>query len=64
MKHGNNGTYKVLTIDGEGEVRADKKVYKTFEGAVRRLQQLVLFEEQQLLAGFGEAHEYRIKTIA
>jgi len=63
MKHGNTCTYKVLKI-GRTTIETDKKVYKTFEGAVRHLQQLVLFEEQQLLAGFGEAHEYRIAKIA
>ena len=55
-----NSKYNVVKVLEGGKVKADSKVYKTLEGAVRRLQQLVQFEDMQLRAGFGQAHEYRI----
>ena len=56
-----NSKYNVVKVLEGGKVKADSKVYKTLEGAVRRLQQLVQFEDMQLRAGFGQSHEYRIE---
>lgn len=58
MKNGNK--YNVIRVNSDGTVRKDSKVYKTLDGVVRRLEQLVQYEDMQLRAGFGEAHEYRI----
>jgi len=56
----NGKKYNVIRVNSDGSVQRDSKVYKTLEGVVRRLSQLVQFEDLQLRAGFGEAHEYRI----
>lgn len=66
MKNGNNSTktYKVLCILANGEVSKDYKSFKSEEGALRRLQQLVQFEELQIECGQGIAHDYRIAVQA
>ena len=53
--------YRVIRINQDGTIVLDKKGYKTLQGASRRLEQLVQFEDMQLRAGFGEANLDRIK---
>lgn len=56
----NNGkNYKVVLQDGE-RVELDHKVFKTLDGALKRLGQLVQSEELRLMAGFGRKAEYHI----
>lgn len=55
-------TYRVIKLYRNGKVaEVDTRVYHTQDGAIRRLQQLVQWEDMQLLAGFGKPHEYRIR---
>lgn len=58
MKNGNH--YRVVIVNDDGTTTNDRRVFKTQAGVLRRLQALVQFEELQLRAGFGSAHDYKI----
>ena len=59
----NNGKkYKVVIVNANGEMAKDNKVFKTLEGALKRLSSLVISEELCLRAGFGAEHQYHVQA--
>lgn len=60
MKHGNHKTYQVFIYFPSGKSCADKRSYKTFEGAYKRLLALQESNNNEAMYGNGVLCDYLI----